>query len=535
MEIELKLSLNPSDNERMQAHPLLAGQTPGRKHTVAHYVDTPELLLMRHGAGLRVRRSGEAWTQTMKAGGSVQSGLHSRNEWETPVSGARPQLGRLRKQMDDAPEWQALLAKSALKDQLQTLFTVEVERSRWELAFEGSRIELVLDVGHIICGEAREPVNEIELELLEGEPASLFHAALQLLDTLPLHLSNASKAERGYGMLLQQLPAPHHADPVQLDPEASTGEALLAIAHNCLAQVQHNEAAVLAGEGEGVHQMRVGLRRLRSALKLFDAVAPCPPELQEELSWLGQELGAARDWDVLGTSTLAQVPAAGASDGALPGESAKAGQAAATPRGKAQGGARVASGAPRDDGQAGLSALVRAEADQRRTQAAAALRSPRYTRLQLTLALWLLELESARAAAPLSEPAIAYAQEALDQLHRRLFKRARRARHGDEQDVHRLRIAAKRARYALEFFQPLYRAKAARRYLKTLAGLQDALGLHNDLAVAGGLLRELAQRQPQAAADIGYARGYLARHQADGARIRRAHRQLSSLKLPRPA
>jgi CHAD domain-containing protein len=79
---------------------------------------------------------------------------------------------------------------------------------------------------------------------------------------------------------------------------------------NCLEHIQRNEVAVVEGhDPETLHQMRVGVRRLRSALKLFATVAPCPPALLEDIDWLGMELGAARDWDVLLSSTLARMDA----------------------------------------------------------------------------------------------------------------------------------------------------------------------------------------------------------------------------------
>jgi CHAD domain-containing protein len=89
------------------------------------------------------------------------------------------------------------------------------------------------------------------------------------------------------------------------------GDALPAVLGNCLEHIQRNEVAVVEGhDPETLHQMRVGVRRLRSALKLFATVAPCPPALLEDIDWLGMELGAARDWDVLLSSTLARMDAA---------------------------------------------------------------------------------------------------------------------------------------------------------------------------------------------------------------------------------
>jgi CHAD domain-containing protein len=103
----------------------------------------------------------------------------------------------------------------------------------------------------------------------------------------------------------------------------------------------------------------------------------------------------------------------------------------------------------------------------------------------------------------------------------------------DASSAHRTRIAAKRARYALEFFHSLYRAKGTHSYLKTLAAVQEELGRHNDLAVAGRLLQELAQQHPQAAGAIQFARGYLLAQQAAApTELDAIRRSLHTLRLP---
>src|SRR5471032_1080339 len=152
MEVELKLLLDPTDNDRLLNHPLIARHARApvqRKQLTARYFDTPDLHLLRHGAGLRVRKMYDVWIQTMKAGGSVQSGLHQRNEWEGPVSHPWPQLGKLRKLIGADQQWLVVLSAADLKNRLEPLFAVQVERSKWDLDVDGSEIELVLDHGTI--------------------------------------------------------------------------------------------------------------------------------------------------------------------------------------------------------------------------------------------------------------------------------------------------------------------------------------------------------------------------------------------------
>ncbi len=134
----------------------------------------------------------------------------------------------------------------------------------------------------------------------------------------------------------------------------------------------------------------------------------------------------------------------------------------------------------------------------------------------------------------LQAPADDFAQWTIQRLHQKLLKRAKRMDDSDATTIHRTRIAAKRARYAMEFFHTLYRGKAVRDYLKTLSALQDELGQHNDLVVADRMLQELAEAPDGAAAGVDFARGYLraihAQRSVDPAEIRR---QLHALRQPR--
>lgn len=493
MEVELKLLLAAQDNDKL-LH--LLGKPVRVQQLTARYFDTPDLHLLRHGAGLRVRKVDGVWVQTMKAGGSVQSGLHSRNEWEGPIDRSWPRLGKLRQLIGDDAHWQAVLDVPELKDRLEPLFVVDVERQLWDVTSAGSRIEVALDVGYIERKTHKVPVNEIELELKEGDPAALYALALQLLETIPLRLSNINKAQRGYMLVRETGHAPFRAQQVMLAPGATLGEAYTAILDNCLQHIQHNETAVVDGsDPETLHQMRVGVRRLRSALKLFEAVAPCPPALAEDIGWLGAELGAARDWDVLLSSTLPRVEA--------------------SPGGRS--------------GVMDVQALALETVHARRSAAAQALLSPRYARLMLTLGSWMLQT------APLLKgSAASFARDTLQQLHKKLLKRANRMDGNDAASAHRARIAAKRGRYALEFFHTLFHSREAREYLKALGAVQDELGKHNDLSVATRLLAELAQQHPASAGAIQFARGYLLAQQAmQPADLGGIRGQLHALRLPR--
>ncbi|MEA3121723.1 MAG: triphosphatase, partial [Paraburkholderia sp.] len=205
------------------------------------------------------------------------------------------------------------------------------------------------------------------------------------------------------------------------------------------------------------------------------------PFLQEELKWMANELGAARDWEVLASSTL---PTA-------------------------------FDLAPEDTKADVVKQASRELASQNRTRAAAAVDSIRYTRLVIELTRW-LDTAGWRAAmnedlrAALEEPIRDFARKTLFKRHRKLLKRGQNLPDLDARLRHRARIAAKKLRYATEFFASLYPEQAIRHYLVALGKLQDDLGWRNDVAVSDGLLKMLASEHPETNTGSGYVRGYLA-------------------------
>jgi triphosphatase len=276
------------------------------------------------------------------------------------------------------------------------------------------------------------------------------------------------------------------------------------IVGNCLLQIQGNAAGVAGGgDPDSLHQMRVGLRRLRSAFGLFAAVAPCPAALRTELEWLGATLGPARDWEVCATDTLASVAAA----------------------------------CPGQPELARLQKAAQAVARRRRQAAAEAVASVRFARLLLSLGGW---IQGARWRAPfaavhqaaLQAPLARFATQALAQRRRKLKQRGKRLKEATPPARHRMRVAAKKVRYATEFFESLYPARRVRPAVAALTALQDALGRLNDAAVAGRLLQRFAAGSPELAHGAGFVRGYLAaRSERDARRLRKLWKRLAPRQL----
>jgi len=267
---------------------------------------------------------------------------------------------------------------------------------------------------------------------------------------------------------------PVHAQPLELDDSMTVEQAAHAIMLNCLAQIEGNRGGVASGHSpESVHQMRVGLRRLRSALKLFEDVIRPGTRLSREIDWLGSELGPARDWDVLGTHL------------------------------------------PRNAELQPLRRAVRLHARQMRVGAAAAVSSKRYDGLLHALhhfidtSAWRKSATDAQVKT-LARPASRFADAALKQARRRVAKRGEKLENGTPRARHRLRIAMKKLRYATEFFASLEKRKRTRRALAGMSDLQDWLGWINDVAVADGLLQHFHQTEPELDQQAGFARGYLA-------------------------
>ncbi|WP_425252283.1 CHAD domain-containing protein [Janthinobacterium sp. NFX145] len=528
MEIELKLLLAPQDVPRLRAHPLLAQSTQGepqllRMHDI--YVDTPDLQLCRQQAGLRVRQVEGRWVQTLKAGGTVSGGLHSRHEWEGEVPGPQPDLAALDAAIGRKQPIRALLRQDAIRDALRPVFTTRMERTVWQLRTpQGDEIECVLDQGVIESGAdgadsvvRTVPVSEIELELKQGQAASLFDVALALLQDVPLQLGHMSKAERGYRLAASQPLQAAKAQPLALDAAMSVEQVFLAIASNCLEQVSGNQDGVAGGEDvESVHQMRVGLRRLRSALGMFKSLLVLPDALKGELEWLGGALGEARDWDVLAGNTLAQLDGEAQADAAA------------------------------------LAEAAHAQARLKHEQAAQAVTSARYTACMLGLQRWLQARAwrdncSVRQLRRLDARVSPFARATLRKDQRRLMKRGKGLLHATPPQRHRVRIAAKKTRYATEFFASLFAGRAVKPYVGRLSALQDELGWLNDVQVADRLLQQLPEVQAEQTGQLdqstqdglrlhaAFVRGYLAaRAQAQGSdgRMHKAWRRFKAARLP---
>ncbi|MBL8397713.1 MAG: CYTH and CHAD domain-containing protein [Candidatus Accumulibacter sp.] len=447
IETELKLSLTLRAASQLMDHPVLSGIEPQRHRLVSTYFDTLDHRLRGKRIVVRYRRKENEWLLAVKTAGALSAGLAQRGEWETAGT-----LGEFDfSHVDDKSVREAV---ESARDQLQAVFTTDFTRHAWLLASEdGGRVELALDRGWIVAQERRQRICEVELELLSGSVGKLFDIVRQLQETLSLHPEVRSKSERAYALALDGPLSPVKACPVLLAQGMRTTAAFGMIAQSCLSQLQGNELGVcVTDQPEFIHQARVGIRRLRSAIRLWEPLLPEDFVARFEPLWrnVASKLGDARNWDVFASETLV--------------------------------GLREVFG-----GRPELETLAR-YADRRRAGCRRAARrlfkSADYSRL-------LIEFGAALIALPEEGGKIEkFVPRCLGKRAKRVAERAATAVGGDDAARHRLRVAFKQLRYALEFFAPIIDKSVFLNYHEAASVLQDLLGRLNDLSVAAQLVAE---------------------------------------------
>ena len=474
-EIELKLDVPIHSLPRLNRSPLLKGaaRSAGKPASVVSvYFDTDKLKLRHNGLSLRVRRTGRRLVQTVKQENGAGAALFARNEWEHDIRARQPDFDAAR-----ATALAPLLSKK-LRENLKPVFETKVRRKVFQIQSGDSEVELSIDKGQVKAGRQSSPLCEVELELKQGEAADLFKLAKTLAGDVPVQLAVKSKADRGYALLTAEKLSAVKAAAVAVAPDADMQSAFQAIAQACLHQLVANQSVMLDGDPEGLHQMRVALRRLRAAISLFSDMLPDPQSnaLKAELKWIMGELGPARELDIFLKRVVKPVA---------------------------------------DRKGPGIAVLAR-ELRKRREDAFAraqtAVESARLRALVFDTATWIEAGDWTRNPDDLASRfrARPIAPAAAEQLRRRweaVLKRGKRLGALDPQRRHKLRIQAKKLRYASEFFAGAFpRKKSARRrrnFVATLEQLQDALGDLNDIAVH----EELSKRLLEGSATDGRRRG----------------------------
>ena len=429
---------------------------------MAVYYDTADLRLARWGVTVRHRTGdGTGWTVKLPEGEDGPALVRRELTFDGPP-GAMP---------DDAA---ALILAYARETPLVPVARIRTVRTGVDLLDrEGAVVAEVVDddVSVLDGDQVSTRFREVEVELGERPPAGL-------LDTIVARLREAGagppdatpKVIRALGARAQE---PPEVAPVTLGKKPTAADLVRQAISAAVDRIMRHDPGVRIGDDpEDVHQARVGTRRLRSDLRTF---GPLLDEewlepLREELRWLAGALGAVRDADVM-IERLRR-------------------QAATLPE-------------PDTAALAPIFRRLAKERDQARDDLVAALRSPRYVAL-------LERLVSAAREPACRKAAAKPAADVIPDLVAGPWRKLRKAVKGladtpADSELHRVRILAKRTRYAAEAAAPLLGKKAAT-FARAVAGLQEVLGDHQDAVVAEAWLRQAVE---EADAAVSLAAGEL--------------------------
>ena len=433
------------------------GGARSQTQLLSTYFDTKKHKLRRRGLTLRIRQANGNYLQTVKAAGTTS---FARGEWESEVGALVPDLNKA----DDTPLQK--LATKKLRRGLKPVFRTSVRRHS---AFQAgnSEIELAVDFGTVFANRRSAPISEFELELKSGRSADLFHVARFMAQKTGGQLDLRSKSERGYRLTNRAKDAAIRAEPIHLDSKLSALEAFDVIAFSTLRHFSANADAVGALDAEAIHQMRVGVRRLRAAISLFNKVLPnaSTAKIKAELKWLTGELAPAREIDVFFKEWLLPFVAK-----SKPGRGARA-----------------------------IKSQFTAKRDAAFMDARRAIETPRFRRLLIDVLEW---IETRRHLHDDStETSIGrFAAAVLDRRIKKVRKQGGRLDELSPEERHKLRIKIKKVRYGVEFFQSLYADKDRKkidRLMARLKKIQNALGALNDAKAHEEIAKKAALTAPR--------------------------------------
>jgi triphosphatase len=474
-EIEIKFRSDTAGLARLLDDPLIKTANDLQTETLkATYFDTPSNALRKKGVILRIRKSGDdVPVLGMKAPGAAGDGPFHRKEIEVKSPSLKPNLVLFDKTMEK-------FLKRIIKGQpLGAKFKMEFKRQSGLVASGSSVIEIAVDQGHISPGKRSVPLAEVELELVSGNKPELLDLGKRLAKDFSLRLDFVSKAEKGFRALLEEKPAPVKAAPLKSKALATLDEAVPAIISNTLAQFTANWACLReTDEPESIHQMRIGLRRMRCALSIFKRASPNTGfgTLRVDAGRLASAFGPVRNADAIRISVL-EGPLASADC-------------------------------------AGNSDVLRGIMEKRRIAAYASAHSE-IERLAATLFVLnvqsLLASDDWREGAKPKIPTRKFFKAELSRLRARVLKRGK-VTSASDQARHKLRIALKNLRYGVDFFDLFGNGKRRQAYKKLMSALQDLLGMRNDIVIAKTYLKELREETgPEAEQVLEFIRGWYAR------------------------
>ena len=478
MELELKFALVATDVQLLEKQlaraPSIGRRKPQRQTLHNIYYDTPAHDLQQAAMALRIRRIGDGahprWVQTLKMGGAADSAFSRRGEWEEPL-----QTDALDPALLQQTPWAERDPDGSWLQALVPVFSTTFERLSWIVQLGDARAEVALDRGSVHMDGHSTPLCELEIELLDGTPDALFDIAWQIgqhLALMPLHMS---KAERAYRLAQGTLHAPLRAKPPALHKKMLLGAVVQTVLRESFLQFTANLNTLRSSASpEVLHQARVGWRRFKSALALFQqqndgsrfpALAPLKSMLQC--------LTELRDLDVAATEVLPLF--------------ADAYQDAAPQR--------------MQQWQQLDAALAQARQHQREALLKT-LADPAVGRTLLQITRW-LELGDVLPPQKNGHTDRRWLRQRVARLARQLKNTPRQSQ--DPAVQHRLRILGKRLRYSVESLHSLLPQRKAKRWHHTAMRIQTRVGTARDRQQA----LATAQRLHAAEGIVEFLRGAL--------------------------
>jgi len=465
-ELEIKFSTDSPGLKAAFESPLLGGapgKSGGARNLLSTYFDTQDRTLNKRRIALRVRRWGRAIPLIgVKWPAKSQSDAFSRGEVEARGRSGAPDLALLGEEI--AAELGEIIGDRALEPQFET----RIKRRTHPVGTGTAQIEVAFDDGEIVAGERRARVTEVELELKSGDTWELYDFAARAVEALPLRLDVRSKSERGFRLVEGAVAAPVKArDPI-FAPGATIDDAITSVVGNTLAHFLANLAPLREGDDpEAIHQLRVALRRMRSALGMFNRLVPCAEfdAFRAEAQRIATALGPARECDAF-SDLLATGPRRAFAEGSV---------------------------------FAGIDSALSKRRETLYAEARQLIDAKETTIFALKLQAFLARRgwrnAAGRQLANLTAPVTQFSCDTLERLRKRAVKRGRKLILLPDDERHKVRIALKNLRYAAEFFGGLYEdSGSCRTYVRSIARLQDILGAHNDAAGAQALLSGLGAR-----------------------------------------
>lgn len=461
----------------------------------ALYFDTADRALVKANMALRLRKEGRRWVQTLKMPGDHAL---ARIEFNHPRPGPELDLS-----LYDGTPAAALLSTEGSK--LLVSYETDILRLHKQVRTRLGVVEIAFDRGSLRAGNLTLPVSEIEFELISGKVGAIFALGQRWLDRYPLIMDMRSKAERGDLLartacalgaiasdgssektearqkIIHAFWAPRGSMAVVLGKDLTLGQTFSVISTECLDQIARN-AAVLAeidtlgicraGTPEHIHQLRVGIRRLRSAWSLFSGLPVLPPdEHRQEIKVHFAALGTSRDDDVLRDELMPILTKAGLPPIEL-GTTASSDEAHTLVTSHAF--------------QSWLLNALKCCVEQANPDAG------RNLKIVSDLAT-----TSLAARQPTVKPeSIVIAR--LHKWHKRISRDGLAFKTLDTPTQHELRKRVKRLRYGLQFAESWLPARRLKAYRKRLSAVQEILGAMNDLSVAKERFESLRETQPGA-------------------------------------